>query len=86
MFLKLTLFSVVLISIGMLALAIRMLLQKGGKFPNSSVSANPHLRKMGIRCARCDEMSHYRKLQKKSQVKINPDNLKITSPAEPTFV
>lgn len=86
MFLKLTLISVVLISIGMLALAIRMLLQKGGNFPNSSVSANPHLRKMGIRCARCEEMNHYKKLQKKPQVKINPDNLKITMPSEPTLV
>ena len=86
MFIKLTLASVVLITFGMLAMGVRMLLQKGGKFPDSSVSANPHLRKMGIRCARCEEMSKYRKLQKRKPVTINPDKLKISTPSEPVLV
>ena len=86
MFIKLTLASVVLITFGMLAMGVRMLLQKGGKFPDSSVSANPHLRKMGIRCARCEEMSKYRKLQNRKPVTINPDKLKISTPSEPVLV
>jgi hypothetical protein len=86
MFIKLTLIAVVLISLGMLAMGLRMLVQKGSKFPNSSVSANPHLRKMGIRCARCEELSRYKKLQKKAPVVINPNKLKITSPAKATLV
>jgi hypothetical protein len=78
MFLKMMILSTILIAFGLVALGIRILIQKGGKFPNSSVSANPTLRKMGIQCARCEELKAYRKLQKKHPIKINPNKLKIT--------
>ncbi len=86
MFIKLTLIAVFLISLGMLAMGLRMLVQKGGKFPNSSISANPHLRKMGIRCARCEELSRYKKIKKKAPVAVNPNKLKIITPTEATLV
>jgi hypothetical protein len=35
----------------MAALGIRILLKSGGKFPDTHVGHNPHLRKRGITCA-----------------------------------
>lgn len=77
MFLKLAVLSAILLSFGLVALAIRILIYKDGKFPNSSVGANPHLKKMGIHCARCEELKKFRQIQKNKKVKIHPDKIKI---------
>lgn len=86
MFLVMTMFSVVLISLGLAALGIRMLLQKGGKFPNTSVGANPELRKMGIQCAKCEEYKKYHKNKKHACAQLNKDNFKITAQKSPSVV
>ncbi len=47
---KIILMAVALVSIAMLGLATQMLFKKGGKFPNTHVSGNKHLKQQGIYC------------------------------------
>ena len=51
MYLKLLLLSVALILVAVVGLGIRMLLVKGSKFPETHISRNKNMRKMGISCA-----------------------------------
>lgn len=54
----LTLFIItsIFMGIAVAGLAIRMLLVKGGKFPDTHIEHNPHMKARGIGCAR-DEKS-----------------------------
>ncbi len=74
----------VLIVIGLAALmvgaafalmAIRMLIKKGGKFPNTHVSGNKYLKSQGVSCA----TSYDRMEQQKVRQQINLKNLKISA-------
>ncbi|MCL1973589.1 MAG: hypothetical protein FWG54_02070 [Bacteroidetes bacterium] len=51
------LISVFLLALCVLAMAISILLKKGGKFPETEIGRNPQMRKMGIRCAKEEELS-----------------------------
>lgn len=53
--LKVILLAVALVSIAMLGMAITILLKKGGKFPNTHVSGNKHLKKEGIYCTQTQD-------------------------------
>lgn len=53
-------FETILITIAILALAfaflgIKMLLIKGGKFPNTHVSGNPRMKADGVSCAQSQD-------------------------------
>jgi hypothetical protein len=48
--LKVILLAVALVSIALLGLATQILLKKGGKFPNTHVGGNKHLKQQGIHC------------------------------------
>ncbi|MFW5756095.1 MAG: hypothetical protein ACOCWK_05805 [Tangfeifania sp.] len=48
--LKVILLAVALVSIALLGLATQILLKKGGKFPNTHVGGNKHLKRQGIHC------------------------------------
>jgi hypothetical protein len=52
MFLNLLILSIILISISLAGLAIRMLIEKSGKFPDTHVGHNKEMKKLGIGCAR----------------------------------
>ena len=45
----------VLLGLSIIGLAIRMLLVKGGKFPNTHIEHNPNMEKLGIHCALHDD-------------------------------
>lgn len=47
---KVILLAVALVSIALLGLATQILLKKGGKFPNTHVGGNRHLKRQGIHC------------------------------------
>jgi hypothetical protein len=47
-------FSVAALAISFVGLAITILVKKNGKFPETEISRNPHMRKLGIRCAKQD--------------------------------
>ena len=63
MFLQLIILTTVLLTIMMLFMGIRILLKKNGKFPNSSIEANPALRKMGITCPKAEEIRCFKGLK-----------------------
>lgn len=74
--LKILIISILFVGLSFLLMSIRLLIIKGGKFPDTSVSGNRELRKRGISCAKCEEMARYR--QKKNGIHLSPDELKFT--------
>ncbi len=60
--------TVILISIALLAfcfagLALTILVKKNGKFPETEIGQNKHMRRMGIRCTKQDEILRDRALK-----------------------
>ncbi len=53
------LFSIGLMALVFVMLAIRMLLVRGGKFPNSHIGANKGLNARGITCATSMDRAEY---------------------------
>ena len=72
MFWIVILLSILLLSLALLFMAIKVLLKKNGRFPNSSVSHNPEMAKRGITCATT--------FDRMEQKKVKPD-LKKMKPA-----
>ena len=59
-----------------LLLAVKMLLVRGGKFPNTSVGGNKKLRELGITCVKCEEQARFNRMKNKN-IKINPADLQV---------
>ncbi len=68
--LKVLLLSIVLVGIVFVLMAIRILFQKNGKFPNLHIGSNKEMQKRGIACATTQD----RQAQKDS-IKIKPLHL-----------
>lgn len=62
--LKLLLVTVVLMGLIMAALAIKILLKKGGKFPNTHISGNRHMKERGVTCAQSYDKMEQAKVRK----------------------
>ncbi|MCG6185948.1 MULTISPECIES: hypothetical protein [Maribellus] len=62
---KIILLSVALVAIAMFGLAIRILLLKGGKFPNTHVSGNKFLKSQGVYCSQTQDKMAQRDARKK---------------------
>jgi hypothetical protein len=73
--LKVILLAVLVLGIGMAGMAIRMLIRKGGKFPNTHVSGNRYLKRQGVYCAQTQDKIE----QRKAWRKVNFDKLKLAS-------
>ena len=67
--LKVILLAVALVSIAMLGMAIKILLKKGGKFPNTHVSGNRYLKRNGVYCAQTQDKLEQAKGRKQNQFK-----------------
>lgn len=63
------LLAVALVAIAMFGLAITILLKKGGKFPNTHISGNRHLKKEGIYCAQTQDKLAQREAKRKVDFK-----------------
>lgn len=72
---KIILLAIALVSIAMLGLATQILLKKGGKFPNTHVGGNKHLKKQGITCAQTQDRIERVKVNKQVDFK----NVKIAN-------
>jgi len=75
--LKIILLSVALVAIAMFGMAIRILLVKGGKFPNTHVSGNKYLKRNGIYCSQTQDRLEQNKARKKvafDKLTFVPDN------------
>ncbi len=62
--LKIVLLSVAMVAIAMFGLAIRILLKRGGKFPNTHVSGNKYLRSQGVYCSQTQDRMEQAKARK----------------------
>lgn len=74
-FLLVLLLAVIMVAIAFAAFAIRILLKKGGRFPNTHVSGNKYLKSKGISCAQ----TYDRQEQAKANKNINFKNLTLSS-------
>lgn len=75
--LKVILLAVALLGVGMLGMATQILLKKGGKFPNTHVGGNKHLKKEGVQCATTQDKMAQRAARKELQfkkIKLAQDN------------
>ena len=67
--LKVVLLAVALLGVGMLGMAIRIVFFKGGKFPNTHVGGNNHLKKKGVYCATTQDKLAQRDARKELKFK-----------------
>jgi hypothetical protein len=56
MFIKLMIPAMLIVAVALVFLGIRMLIQKNGKFPETEVGHNKEMRKLGIICAKAEEI------------------------------
>lgn len=74
--LKVVLLAIGLMAIGMAGMAVRILIKKGGKFPNTHVSGNKYLKSQGVYCSQTQDRLEQRKAYKKvdfNRLSILPD-------------
>ncbi|MCW0483443.1 hypothetical protein [Gaoshiqia sediminis] len=64
-FLKLFLIALVLVAVAFAGLAIKILLEKKGKFPNLHIGSNKHMKQRGITCAQTFDKIEQSKARKK---------------------
>lgn len=59
------LLAIVLVAIGIAGMAIRILVKKGGKFPNTHVSGNRYLKSQGVYCSQTQDKLEQRNAWRK---------------------
>lgn len=64
MLIKLFLLTGVIVAVSFLALGISVFIRKNGKFPAFEIGKNKEIKKLGITCARHDELKCYNRLEK----------------------
>ena len=52
---KTLLYTLLIIAISVALLSITIIIKKNGKFPNTHVGGNKHMRKRGIKCAQSQD-------------------------------
>ncbi len=57
MFLTVLIASLVMVALAFLGLGLNIIFRKNGRFPEHEISSNANMKKMGITCARQDEMN-----------------------------
>lgn len=73
---KVILLASVLMAVAMAGLAIRILVKRGGKFPNTHVSGNSFLKREGVYCSQTQDRLEQQKAWKKvdfNQVSFIPE-------------
>jgi hypothetical protein len=58
---KVFLVSIVLIGIAFIGLGLNILFRKNGKFPETEIGHNKHMKRLGITCVKCEETKKIRK-------------------------
>ena len=74
--LKVVLLAIGLMAFAMAGLAIRILVKKGGRFPNTHVSGNSYLKRQGVYCSQTQDRLEQQKAWKKvdfNQVSFIPE-------------
>lgn len=73
--LKIILIAIALVSIAVFGLAIRILLKKGGKFPETHVGKNQEMKKHGVVCVKTFDKIEQNKAQEEQKFK----NLRVAN-------
>lgn len=68
-FLKIFLLAVGIMTFVMVGFGIRILLEKGGKFPNLHIGSNQHLKERGVTCAQTFDKMEQAKVRKELRFK-----------------
>ncbi len=71
------LLAIVVVGFSFLALGVNIFFTKKGKFPETEVGKNKHMRELGIYCTKCEEHKNYRKAISKRKPKIAAATLKL---------
>lgn len=71
------LITTVLVAFAFIALGVGIFFRKEGKFPETEVGHNKHMRELGIYCAKCEERKSWNEYKKRQKPKINPKKLTI---------
>lgn len=64
MFIELFLITGVVVAVSFLAMGISVFFRKNGKFPTFEIGKNKEMRKLGITCAKHDELRCHNRLKK----------------------
>ena len=67
--LKIVLIAIALVSTAILALSIRIVLVKDGKFPETHISRNPEMKKKGILCVKTMDRMEQAKVEIQNRYK-----------------
>ncbi len=59
--LQLILICIAVLALCIAGMAISIIIKKGGKFPDGEIGTNPNMRKLGIQCAKQEEMILWKK-------------------------
>jgi hypothetical protein len=65
-YLQIIILSVIIVALAFAGLAVRLLIKKGGRFPNIHVGGNKHLNRRGIYCAQTQDRLERNELKKKT--------------------
>jgi hypothetical protein len=74
---EIILLTIALTAIAFLAIGFNIFFRKNGKFPETEVGRNRHMRNLGITCPKCDEIHAWKMEQKKKKLVIRPAELKL---------
>ena len=66
--LKVVIITIIAIAISIVLLAIRIIIQKDGKFSSEHISQNQRMRQDGIHCATSQDRENRKKQQKKLNI------------------
>ncbi len=69
MFLNILIITFILLSVATAGMAVSMLLKKKGRFPAYRVGHNREMARMGLRCAKDEEIRCHRKEQDKRELR-----------------
>ena len=59
--LQLVLICIAVLAICIAAMAVNIIVKKGGKFPDGEIGTNPHMRELGLQCAKQEEIMLWKK-------------------------
>ena len=59
MFFTMIIVSVAILALAVLGLGFSIFFRKNGKFPETGVGHNPEMRKLGLSCAKADELRRF---------------------------
>jgi hypothetical protein len=69
--------SVLIVGVAFVGIGLNIFFRKDGKFPETEVGTNRHMRELGIKCTRCEELRIYKEYKRKMKPKINYTTLKL---------